>query len=63
VIPRIVVVLPVEGRATAYVLAATYEDERRLALDLLRRDVLADVLDAVVRLSDTLAADEEEASG
>jgi hypothetical protein len=54
-VPAIVVTLPVEGTATARLRCASVEDQRRIAADLCGRDVLSDVLDALVRLCDDLA--------
>jgi hypothetical protein len=49
-----VVVVPVEGRATAHLLAASLEDERRLRAELEHRDVGAEAAKAVDRLRATL---------
>jgi hypothetical protein len=49
-VPRIVVVLPLEGRTRAHLDCATYEEERRLAHDLARRDLLDEIIDALLAL-------------
>jgi hypothetical protein len=55
-VPRLVVALPLEGRARAHVDCETYEDERRLALDLARRDLLDEIIDALLALLAALEA-------
>jgi hypothetical protein len=54
-VPVIVIVLPVEGHAVARLDSASYEDERRLALDLWERAVLIEVAAALERLRAALA--------
>jgi hypothetical protein len=53
--PTIVVEIPVEGRALAF---CDYcfgpDDERRLALDVERRDLLGEIVDALVVLLEDL---------
>ena len=56
VVPEIVVILRVEGGARAYLLCSSYEDERRLAFELDRRDLLGEVIDALLRLATELEA-------
>src|SRR5439155_6229318 len=54
-VPAVVITLPVEGTATAHLRCASLEDECRIALDLEQRDVLLEVISALVRLYDALA--------
>jgi hypothetical protein len=51
----VVVELPVEGRTFAYIRCSTFEEELRLGRELLRRDVLCEVVDALAQLLDALA--------
>jgi hypothetical protein len=54
-IPSLCVELQLEGDALAYVLGCcSDEDERRLMLDVESRDLLGEIVDALVRLLDTL---------
>ena len=58
--PRVVVHVPVEGRAYAYVECDSLEDERRLAFDIAMRDVLAEIDGALTMLLDALIDRREE---
>jgi hypothetical protein len=51
----VVVELPVEGRTVAYIRCSTFEEELRLGRELLRRDVLCEVVGALAQLLDALA--------
>jgi hypothetical protein len=51
----VILELPVEGRTFAYIRASTAEEELRLGRELLRRDVLREVVDALAQLLDALA--------
>jgi hypothetical protein len=59
-VPAIVVVVPVEGTATARLCCSSAEEETRIARDLCERDVLFDVLGAIADLCDKLAVDSDE---
>jgi hypothetical protein len=61
-VPRIVVVLPLEGRAQACLVCSTYEEERRLADDLADRDLLDEVIAALLRLLAELDRRDEAAA-
>jgi hypothetical protein len=61
-VPRIVVVLPIEGRAYARLVCSTYEEERRLAGDLAHRHLPDEVIDALLRLLVQLDRLDEEAA-
>jgi hypothetical protein len=52
--PRLIVVVPIEGRVVAYADVDAYEDERRLALELATRDLVAELNDALTALLDAL---------
>jgi hypothetical protein len=57
----VVVELPVEGKAVAFLdYCCTLEDERRVVLDVESRDVLGEIVDALV---DLLAALDEDREG
>ena len=58
--PQIVIYIPVETRAVAYVEAATLEDEARPGLDVERRDLHAEVAAALELLLDALADRREQ---
>ena len=58
--PRIVVHVPVEGRPFAYVECASYEDERRLAVELAARDLGTEVAAALAALLNALTAERRE---
>jgi hypothetical protein len=55
--PAVVVHLPLEGAPRAYVVCGTRWDERRLMLDLERRELLDDVVEALELLHEALAED------
>ena len=44
--PALVLVVPVEGKAYAYI-DASKDDDQRIALDLAQRDLLGDLIDAL----------------
>lgn len=48
--PAIIVVLPIESPAYAFLDCVSYGEERRLMLDYEHRDVLDEVIDAFVQL-------------
>ena len=52
--PGIVVNIPVEGRAWACVVADTFDEQQRVAVELWHRDVVLDVLLALARLGGSL---------
>jgi hypothetical protein len=54
VVPSITIVVPLEGTTNAYLQCSGYEEERRLALDVRDRDLLSEIVDALVRLFDAL---------
>ena len=54
-VPRLVIELPIEGRASARVVCSTFEEELRLGGDLLGRDVLGELIDTLAVLYDVLA--------
>ena len=49
-----------DGRPFAYVECATYEDERRIAVELATRDIAAEVAAALAALLDALTAERRE---
>jgi hypothetical protein len=57
-VPAVVIIVPVEGKAVARLDASTAEEQERVALDLRRRDLFDEILDALVALA---AAIEETA--
>ena len=57
-VPQIVIIVPVEGTAVARLDATTLEEQERVALDLRRRDLPAEILNALLALA---AAIEEAA--
>jgi hypothetical protein len=59
-VPSACIEFPVEGRVLAYVLdCASAEDERRVVLDLKGRDVVSELVDALVALLDELDSNED----
>jgi hypothetical protein len=55
-VPATVIVIPVEGRAFAYLVGCEhFEDEVRLAFDRANRDVVVDVLKALIAMCETIA--------
>jgi hypothetical protein len=54
-VPRLILELSVEGKTVAYVRCSTFEEELRIGRELLRRDVLCEVVDALAQLLDALA--------
>jgi hypothetical protein len=58
-VPAVVVSVPVEGPATARVVAQTYEEERRVAAELDSRNLARDVTEALAALRSALAARQE----
>ena len=57
-VPQIVIIVHVEGTAVARLDATTLEEQERVALDLRRRDLPAEILNALLALA---AAIEEAA--
>ena len=53
--PKLLIEVPVGGVARVRLLAASWEQEQRLLLDLRSRDLRADVLQALDRLRELLA--------
>jgi hypothetical protein len=51
-VPTLVVEVPVEGRAVAWLDCRGESDEERLVLELAQRDIVGDLIDAVERLFD-----------
>jgi hypothetical protein len=51
-VPALVVEVPVEGRAFAWLDCRGESDEERLVFELALRDIVGDLLDAVRRLFD-----------
>lgn len=60
-VPVIVVVLPVEGQASAHIEAATFEEELRVGLEVFDRETILQVPAALGRLRQALI-DREEAT-
>ena len=60
-VPVIVVILPVEGTATARIECATYEEELRVGLEVFDRETILQVAAALGRLRQTLIEREEAA--
>ena len=58
-VPVIVVILPVEGTATARIECATYEEELRVGLEVFDRETILQVATALGRLRQTLIEREE----
>jgi hypothetical protein len=52
--PRIVLVVPIEGRAFAVLVCDSFEDEERFALDLAGRELLDELAEALRGLADAL---------
>jgi hypothetical protein len=57
-----VIRVPIESRAYAYLDCDGIDEEDRIAVDVAQRDLPHDVLRALLRLFETLAPDDEEAS-
>jgi hypothetical protein len=54
-VPRIEIEIPVEGSARARLVCASWDEEIRIARDLERRDVVRDIIEAIIHLADALA--------
>lgn len=53
-VPMIVVVLPVEGEASARIVSSTYEEELRVALEVWDRSTILQLAAALERLRQAL---------
>jgi hypothetical protein len=60
-VPVIVVILPVEGDATARIVSSSYEEELRVGLQVFDRNTILDVAAALGRLRQALIEREEAA--
>ena len=58
--PCVVLVLPVEGGASARVVCETFEEELRVAAELRARDVLADLADVLALLLEQCSTSDGE---
>jgi hypothetical protein len=59
--PAIVIEIPVEGRAHAWLRCGSYEEELRLMLDLEHRQLPAEIREALDHLFDVLGDLQEDA--
>ena len=60
-VPAIVIRVPVESRAFAFLDCGGIEEEDRIAFDVATRELTRDVLHALLDLFETLTAEDEEA--
>jgi hypothetical protein len=53
-VPKIVITIPVEGKAVAYIHATSLEEARRLGHELQARDLTVEVLEALLELCEQM---------